>query len=52
MTHIKMLFIFSLGIGKYFIGNALRTSDYSVIQLIYILHFFLMDNVFHKPPES
>jgi len=38
-THIRTIFNASPGIGKYFIGNALCSSDDSVTQLIHILQF-------------
>jgi len=52
MTHIKMIFSFSQGNGKHFIGNTLCSSDISVTQLIHILNFFVINNVFYKPPEE
>jgi hypothetical protein len=52
MTHIKIIFSSLPGIGKHFIGNILCTSDNSVTQLIHILHFSTINNVFYKLPEE
>jgi hypothetical protein len=43
MAHIKTVFSLSPGTGKYFIGNASCTSDYSITQHIHILHIFTID---------
>jgi hypothetical protein len=52
MAYIKMLFIISPGIGKHFIGNGLYSSDYSVMYLIHILHFFTVNSVLYKHLEE
>jgi len=52
MTHAKPIFSFSPGTGKHFIGNALCSPDDFVTQLIHILHFFTVNNVFYKPEHK
>jgi hypothetical protein len=51
-THIKTAFSLLPGTGKHFIGNALCRSDDSVTNFIYILHFFMINNAFYKPPKE
>jgi hypothetical protein len=51
-THNQMIFSFSPDTGMDFTGNALRSSDNSVTQLIHILHFFTINNVIYNPPEE
>jgi hypothetical protein len=52
MTYIKIIFSFLSGTGKHFIGYTLSSSDDSVMQLIHILHFFTINNVFYKLLEE
>jgi len=47
--HIKTIFSFCTGTGKHFIGNALCSSDDSVMKLIHILHFLATNIVFYQP---
>jgi hypothetical protein len=51
-THFKMILSFLPGTGKYFIGNMLYSSDDCVMQLIHILQFFTINNVFYKCAEK
>jgi len=51
-THIKTIYSLSSGICKYFIGNALCSSDDSVTHLIHILDFATVNYAFYKPPEE
>jgi len=51
-THIKMIFSFFPGIGNHFIGSTVCSSADSAMQLIHILHFFTVNSVFYKFPES
>jgi len=48
-THIKTIFSLSPGTDQHFIANGLCNSDDSVMQLVHILHFFMINNVFYKP---
>jgi anti-anti-sigma regulatory factor len=50
--HIKTIFSLSPSTGKRFIGNVLCSSDDSVTQLIHILHFLTIENIFHKHSED
>jgi hypothetical protein len=50
-THIKTIFSFWTGTGKHFIGNALCSSDDSVMQLTHILKNFTV-NMFKKNKEN
>jgi hypothetical protein len=50
-AHIKKAFSFSPGTGKHSIDNAFCSSNNSVMQLIYILHFFTTNNVFYRLQE-
>jgi hypothetical protein len=47
-----MIFSVLSGIGKYFIGHALCNSDDSVMQLVHILHFFMINSFLFKPSEK
>jgi hypothetical protein len=49
MTYIKKIFSSSPDTAKHFTGNKICSSDDSVMQLIHILHFFTINNVFYKP---
>jgi hypothetical protein len=49
-TQIKMILTFPPGNGKYFIGDALNSSE-NVTQLINILPFFTV-NIFYKLSEK
>jgi hypothetical protein len=49
MTHIKIIFSFSPGNVKRFIGKTLCSSDDSVTQLIHILQFFTIKMLFISP---
>jgi len=51
MTNIKMIFSSWPGIGKQFIVNELHSSEDSVTQLIQILHFLTINNIFYKLEE-
>jgi hypothetical protein len=48
---MKTIFSFSLRFGRHFIGNIPCSSDDSVMELIYVLHFFMI-NIFYKPQEE
>jgi hypothetical protein len=48
LAHIRTIFSFWTGIGKHFIGNALCSSDDSVM-LIHVLYFFMINSVLYKP---
>jgi hypothetical protein len=50
--NLKMIFSFSPGTGKYFIGNALFSSDDSVMHLLHILYLLTINNAIYKPPEE
>jgi hypothetical protein len=52
MTHNKMIFSFSPGIVKHFIGNALYSSDHSVTQPIHVPPFFTINKTFYKPQKK
>jgi len=51
-THIKTIFSFSPDTGKRFICNALCNSDHSFTQLLRILHFMALNDVFYKPTDE
>jgi len=51
-TYIKMVFSFLPDIGNHFTGNTLWTSDDSVMQLIHIFHFFMINSVLYKPHKK
>jgi hypothetical protein len=50
-THIQTIFSFSPGTGKHFTDNALCSPDDFVMQLIHILHLFMII-FFYKLPEG
>jgi hypothetical protein len=52
MTHIKTMFSFSTGTGKYFSGKSLSSSDSSVTQLIHILHFFTINMTYENSQKK
>jgi hypothetical protein len=51
MIHLKVILIFSPGIGRHFPGNTLNSSDDFIMQPIHILHFLTI-NIFYKHPEE
>jgi len=50
--YINTIFSFLPCINEHFTGNVLCSSDNSVMQLIHIFHFFMINSVFYKPPEK
>jgi len=50
-TYSKTILSFLPRTGREFIGMHSYSSNDSVMPLIHILHFFTINNIFHKPPE-
>jgi hypothetical protein len=50
--HIRTIFSIWTGTDKHFIGNALCSSDDSDTQLIHILLFFIINNIFYRSSEE
>jgi len=48
LTYIKMILIFSPGIGKHFNGNTACSCDDSATLIIHILYFFMVNSVCYK----